>query len=128
MEEIKALYPNLYKLKLGLNPIKSLNVFKVLNGTQIRKIELACTPAAETSNYRQELFKSLKYLEVVDSHDEHGHDVDSTIYDEEGDELDDEFEGEEIEDDEFEEEEFEGEQDFEEDDEESENPKKKFKK
>lgn len=29
-EQIKALYPNLYKLKAGENPIKSLDVFKIL--------------------------------------------------------------------------------------------------
>jgi len=29
-EQIKNLYPNLYKLKAGENPFKSLDVFKVL--------------------------------------------------------------------------------------------------
>lgn len=29
-EQIKNLYPKLYKLKVGDNPIKSLDVFKVL--------------------------------------------------------------------------------------------------
>jgi hypothetical protein len=29
-EQIKNLYPKLYKLKVGENPIKSLDVFKVL--------------------------------------------------------------------------------------------------
>jgi hypothetical protein len=110
---------------VGLNPIKSIDVFKTLNSTEIRKIELACTPVAEASNYRKELFKTIKNLEVIDSQDQEGEEVDSTIYDEEGDELDDEFEGEEIEDDEFEGEDFESDDDFEEDEEESEKPKKK---
>jgi hypothetical protein len=103
-----------------------LDVFKVFNGTEVRKIELANTPAAGASNYREELFKNLKNLEVIDSQDREGGDVDSTIYDEEGDELDDEFEGEELEDDEFEGEEFEDDEDFDEDEEESEKkPNKK---
>jgi hypothetical protein len=101
-----------------------LDVFKVFNGTEVRKIELSNTPAAGASNFREELFKNLKNLEVVDSQDREGGDVDSTIYDEEGDEEDDE--GEELEDDEFEGEEFEDDEDFEEDEEESEKkPNKK---
>jgi hypothetical protein len=124
--EITTLYPNLYKLKVGDNPINSLDVFKVFNNTEIRKLELSGTPAASATNFREELFKNLKNLEVVDNQDKQGGEVDSTIYDEEGDEdFDDEdLEGEEIEGEDFEDEEDEG-FDDEEEEEESEKPKKK---
>ncbi len=93
-KEIKSLFPNLYKVKVGENPIKSIEAFKVFSGTQIRKLELIGTPAAKEANYREELFKNLKNVEAVDSKDKEGEDVESTIYDEEGDEFDDEdFEG-----------------------------------
>jgi hypothetical protein len=91
--QIKTLFPNLYKLKVGENPIKSVSTFKIFNGSNIRKLELAGTPAAKESHYKQELFK-MENIEVVDSQDKEGNDVDTTIYDEEGDEMDDEdFEG-----------------------------------
>ena len=122
--EIRTLYPNLYKLKVGDNPINSLDVFKVFNNTEIRKLELSGTPAASSANFREELFKNLKNLDVVDNQDKQGGEVDSTIYDEEGDE---DLEGEDIEGEDFEDEEDdEGfDDDEEEEEEESEKPKKK---
>lgn len=87
--QIKTLFPNLYKLKVGENPIKSVSTFKIFNGSNIRKLELAGTPAAKEANYRQELFK-MENIEVVDSQGQGGEEVDTTIYDEEGDEMDDE--------------------------------------
>jgi hypothetical protein len=87
------LFPNLYKLKAGENPIKDINVFKTLSN--LKKLELQDTDAAK-GNYREQLFKLLKGVEVIDGKDNKGEEVDSTIYDDEddeGDELDDEGEG-----------------------------------
>ena len=98
------------------------------SNTNINKVELNNTDAASKSNYRSELFKLLPKLNTVDSKDKEGNDVDSTLYDEEGDEFDDE----DVEDEDFDEEddfEDEDDEDFEDDDEEEEEekPKKKTK-
>jgi hypothetical protein len=51
---------------------------------------LTNTEAAAKSNYRDELFKLLPNLQSVDNKDKNGEEVESTLYDEEGDEFDDE--------------------------------------
>jgi hypothetical protein len=125
--DLKTLYPNMYKLKAGENPIKSLDVFKPLTGGNLKKLELQGTDAAKKSNYRDELFKTLN-LEVVDGLNKGGDEVDSTIYDEGDEDFDEEdFEGNfpfkftlillNNLDGEFDEEEFEDEEDYDEDDE-----------
>lgn len=122
LKDLKALYPNLYKLKLGENPIKSLDVFKPLaDFPQLKKIELQDTDVTKKDTYRDELFKMLNNVEIIDKMSREGDEIDSTIYDEEDGEFeDDEFEGEEFdEEDDFEDEEGE---DFDDEDEESEEP------
>ncbi len=92
------------------------------------KIELSGTEASKTPSYREDLFAMLKNVEVVDNRDREGEDVDSTIYDEEGDEFGEEGESGEDEfdeDDDFEDEEDEDDEEFEESEEESEKPRKK---
>jgi hypothetical protein len=115
--EIARLYPNLYKLKVGQNPIKDLSIFKPFASAGLKKLELADTDAAKKGNYREELFKMLKDLEVIDGLNKEGDEIDSTLYDEddEGDELD--YEGD---DGDFDDEEgdFEDDEDFDEDEEE----------
>jgi Ran GTPase-activating protein (RanGAP) involved in mRNA processing and transport len=93
----------------------------------ISKVELLNTDAASKSNYTSELFKMLPNLNTIDNKDKEGNEVESTLYDEEGDEFDDE----DVEDEDFDEEDdFEDEDDEEfdeEDEEEEEKPKKKTK-
>lgn len=98
---IADLYPELYKLKIGENPIESLDVFKALANTQIKKLELTDTAASKTKDYKVTLFKMLKNVEVIDNAREDGEEVSSSVYDEdEGDENDDEdMEGEEFDED-----------------------------
>ncbi len=120
---------------MGENPIKSLDVFKLLvstiilyyiqAGSKIKKVELGETEASKTSNYREELWK-ISNLEIVDGEDRDGNPVDTTVYDDEEDfDMDDLEEGEDfdIEDDE----EFDEEDDdeFEEDEDEDGQPKEK---
>lgn len=97
---IAELYPELYKLKIGENPIENLDVFKALAGTQIKKLELSETAAAKSKDYKANLFKMLKNVEVIDNTREDGEEVSSSVYDEdEGEEIDDEdVEGEEFDD------------------------------
>ena len=84
---IADLYPELYKLKIGENPIESLDVFKALANTQIKKLELTDTAASKTKDYKVTLFKMLKNVEVIDNAREDGEEVSSSVYDEdEGDE------------------------------------------
>jgi Leucine-rich repeat (LRR) protein len=118
---LKDLYPELYKLKVGENPIKSLEVFSSLADSSIKKIELVDTPASETKEYRKGLFTIMSNLEIIDNQTKDGDDASSTIYeDDEGMEDDEGFE-----DDEFdgEDEEFEEYDDDEEGEEESEGKK-----
>lgn len=85
---IKELYPELYKLKVGENPITSLDVFKVLADSTIKKIELLDTEAAETKDYRNILFQMLPEVDVIDSINRTGDDVTSTLYEDEEGEMD----------------------------------------
>jgi hypothetical protein len=123
--QINQLYPNLYKIKVGANPIKSLEVFKVfLASTGLKKLELLESDVTSKETYRDELFKLLKNVEVIDRMNREGDEVDSTIYDEEGSEFDDDFEDGELDDDD-EDIEDDDEEDFEEDESEDEAPKAK---
>lgn len=124
-KELMQLYPNLYKLKVGQNPVKSLDVFKPFTAyASLKKLELLETDVTKKETYRDELFKLLKDVDIIDRMTRDGDEVDSTIYDEEGDEMEDDedFEGDEdFEDDDFEDEE---DDDFD-DDEEEDAPKNK---
>jgi hypothetical protein len=55
----------------------------------LKKLELSNTDAAGKQNYRELLFKLIKELNTVDNLNKEGDEVDSTIYDEEGEEFDD---------------------------------------
>lgn len=89
--EITKLYPSLYKLKVGDNPIKSLDVFKFLKGTTIKKLELDGCPAIEgNENYRDDVFKLALGLEIVDNMTKEGEYASTTNYEEDDeDEFDD---------------------------------------
>ena len=127
-KELMNLYPQLYKLKVGENPVKSLDIFKpFISFTSLKKLELIDTDVTKKDTYRDELFKILKNVEIIDKMNREGDEIDSTIYDEEGDEFeDDDFDGE---DDDFEDDddiEDDDEDDFEDDeDEEDDHPKNK---
>ena len=124
---LKELYPNLYKVKLGGNPIKSIDALKVFQNSKLTKLEITETDISKKTAYKEEIFKLLPSVMVVDNLSRNGDEVDSTIYDEEGGELDDdEGLGEEGEDDD--DDDGEGIEDDDEEDEESEEPIKNVKK
>ncbi len=117
--DLKTLYPGLYKLKVGENPIASLDSFKVLASfPNLKKLELRDCDVTKKDTYRDELFKMLKNVDIIDKMNRQGEEIDSTIYDEDDDEFGDMEEGEEVDDD-FEEDEddFEDEEDEEEEEE-----------
>jgi Leucine-rich repeat (LRR) protein len=63
--DLKTLYPNLKKLKVGENPIKSLEVFKVLTTFgELQKLEVQGADVTNKETYRDELFKMLPKVEV----------------------------------------------------------------
>jgi Leucine-rich repeat (LRR) protein len=97
------LYPKLYKLKVGDNPISSINVFDCLSESNLSKLELQGTAVANEKTYREVLFKKIKNLDIIDNLTKEGDEVSTTNYD-------DEVEGGEDQD-------FEGEEDFDEEDE-----------
>jgi hypothetical protein len=118
--KLKELYPELYKLKVGENPIKDLNVFKSLSDSNIIKLELKDTPAAEGKDYRKTIFSFMTKLECVDGITKDGEEASSTIYEDDEDEMgesadEDEFDGE----DDEEMEEYEDDEDDKNDDDES---------
>lgn len=103
---ISTLYPELYKLKVGENPIASLDVFKSLSGSNLNKIELQGTKASQDKNYKEALFKLIPSLDIIDNQNKEGDDQSTTNYDDEDEGADDgDIEGDEDfdEDDEFEE-------------------------
>lgn len=96
--KLKELYPELYKLKVGENPIKDTNVFKVLSDSSIRKLELSDTPASTAKDYRNALFSMISGLESVDRITKDGKEASSTLYEDDeemGESGEDEFDGEE---------------------------------
>ena len=82
--------PSLYKIKLEHNLIDNFDNLKCLSKYNIKKINLEGNPLVSTNeNYRDELFKLVPSLEVIDGINKQGNEVDSTLY---GDEEDDDGE------------------------------------
>lgn len=93
--------PSLYKIKLEHNLIDNFDNLKCLSKYNIKKINLEGNPLVSTNeNYRDELFKLVPSLEVIDGINKEGNEVDSTLYggeEEEDDDDDGEYEdGEEV--------------------------------
>merc|ERR1711976_516799 len=119
LAQLMSLYPNLYKLKVGENPITSIDVFKPFTSYQtLKKLELIDCDVTKRETYRDDLFKLLKNVQTIDRMTREGDEVDTTFYDEgeEGEFEDGEFMDEDDED--FEDDEFEDDEDFEESEEE----------
>ena len=128
--------PKLYKLKLAKNLIEKIDVLKCLENYNIKKLYLEGNPFIEPAlNYRELLFDMIPSLESIDHLNKEGNQIESTVYEDEGEEeeddeelYDDEDDGE-LEDDEDDEDEDEndfGEED-EEDEEDDEKPHKRKK-
>jgi acidic leucine-rich nuclear phosphoprotein 32 family protein B len=101
--KLKELYPELYKLKVGENPIKDINVFKCLNGSNITKLELRETQVADIKDYRNTLFSMIPGLDSIDGITKEGEEASSTVYEDDEGEMgesgdEDEFDGEDDED------------------------------
>jgi hypothetical protein len=117
--------PKLYKLKLAKNLIEKIDVLKCLENYNIKKLYLEGNPFIEPAlNYRELLFNMIPSLESIDHLNKEGNQIESTVYEDEGEEeeddeelYDDEDDGE-LEDDEDDEDEDEN--DFGEEDEEDE--------
>ena len=117
--------PKLYKLTLANNLIEKIDVLKCLENYNIKKLYLEGNPFIEPAlNYRELLFNMIPSLESIDHLNKEGNQIESTVYEDEGEEeeddeelYDDEDDGE-LEDDEDDEDEDEN--DFGEEDEEDE--------
>ena len=83
LQEIVILYPNLYKLKIGQNLIKSTEQLKCLSKiNSLKKLEVLDNEITKNPNYRNELFKILASLESIDNKDKKGGSVETTLNDE----------------------------------------------
>ena len=78
--------PELYKINLENNNIRTLAKLKCLAGHKITKIYLFGNPVATNANYKNELFDLIPTLKAIDGTDKNGEEVESTIYTEEEDE------------------------------------------
>lgn len=85
-------YPNLKRLRLGLNPIKKMEVFDVFKNADILSMELFETGIQKSKGYRDVLFEKIKSLEVIDQTDRDGYELESNFYNEQSDEYDEENE------------------------------------
>ena len=104
-DEILKLYPGLYKLKVSNNLIKSINVFKPLEKSKIKKIEIEDNPVNKNDKYREELFNIMPNLISINREKRDGEVLESTIYNEGCENSDeDDYDGEE---EEYEEKEYE---------------------
>ena len=93
MEILLKNCPDLYKIKLEHNLIENLDNLKCLANYKIKKINLEGNPlTSNNANYREELFKLVPSLESIDGIDKDGNQVESTLYNEEGEEEDDDEE------------------------------------
>ena len=85
--------PSLYKIKLEHNLIDNFDNLKCLSKYNIKKINLEGNPLVSTNeNYRDELFKLVPSLEVIDGINKQGNEVDSTLYGDEEEDDDGEYE------------------------------------
>ena len=63
MHHLVNLYPSLYKVKLNGNKIESIDEFKQLKDSSIKKISVSDNPfIASNSDYREKLFDMIKSL------------------------------------------------------------------
>ena len=138
LEILSKKCPNIYKLKLDSNEIKSIDNLKCLSKLEkLNKIYIKGNPFTESNpNYQKELYEMIGTLESIDSHNKKGEEVESSIYDEEEENEDEENENDELREDDDEGEEYvdDGEEDEEygdddeDEDDDDERPHKKQKK
>ena len=85
--------PSLYKLKIEENEIDSLEKFKCLTKLKIKKLNITGNPFVKSNEgYQNALFTMFgDTLESVDDKDKEGKEVESTVYGEEEDDGDEEF-------------------------------------
>ena len=99
---IPKTYPNLYKLKVSDNLIKSFEPFEFLRKIKLKKIEVYGNEFInKVENYKIELFNLLPELMVIDDYSKEGELLNTTIYSEES--YEENNEGEEIEEEEIDE-------------------------
>ena len=87
-------------MKLNNNKIESIDEFKGLQGSKISKISVSENPFIDNNkDYKKILFEMLPTLTAIDGEDKNGAPVNSTEYDEEDfNEDEEDLEGEEFED------------------------------
>ena len=85
--------PKLYKLKLAKNLIEKIDVLKCLENYNIKKLYLEGNPFIEPAlNYRELLFNMIPSLESIDHLNKEGNQIESTVYEDEGEEEEDDEE------------------------------------
>ena len=79
--KIPELYPNLHKLKVSNNIIESIDMFKVLQKSTIKKLEVLNNPFMEKDkNAVDKLFGILKQVKIINREDRSGEEIETTDY------------------------------------------------
>lgn len=79
--KIPELYPNLHKLKVSNNIIESIDMFKPLQKSTIKKIEVFNNPFMEKDkNAVDKLFGILKEVKIINREDRSGEEIETTDY------------------------------------------------
>ena len=84
LDILKALYPNLKKLKISGNVIENMDNLLKLKPLQLRKIEVKENPfSVGNDKYKRKLFDMLPSLKIIDQTDKNGDEEETTNYNEE---------------------------------------------
>ena len=101
LDILKALYPNLKKLKISGNVIENMDNLLKLRPLQLRKIEVKENPfSVGNDKYKRKLFDMLPSLKIIDQTDKNGDEEETTNYNEEDENDGEENEFNEVEEDE----------------------------
>ena len=101
LDILKALYPNLKKLKISGNVIENMDNLLKLKPLQLRKIEVKENPfSVGNDKYKRKLFDMLPSLKIIDQTDKNGDEEETTNYNEEDENDGEENEFNEVEEDE----------------------------
>ena len=86
LQLILTAFPSIRKLKIGQNHIKKLDFFDCFAKSNLTILEVYDNPLTDDIKYKEILFYKIKSLEIIDTIDRDGYNVDTYISD-----YDDEF-------------------------------------
>ncbi len=79
-EILVNLYPQLYKLKIGNNPLKSISYLDCFKNSHIEKIEIDGTPISQEKFYKEDMFRVIPSLIIINNITKEGDNISTTSY------------------------------------------------